>query len=469
MILYKYRQNSPYTDQIFIEGKVWLAKSSSLNDPCECTLHSLAPEWVAEKVRVMKGAQMGGFLVGLPGMPLDPAAAEFAAKLNKIEDFEEKYQTFRRMFEARFSRRLSNPDLVFEQLEDQLKSVGVFSLSESAEDPLMWAHYAGNHEGVCLGFEVADGMPTSDRDRFIRVEYTDQVPKMPQEGFRQEVSFAIDENGRRVSTSRVSLTDDTIRAAIGTKSLSWEYEREWRYVESVSGKYSFPGPLVEIVFGLRCTPEQRQHYSDLSAAHLKNDVRVYEMRRIPDSLAFERVFLGVCTSKLPAIDQSAGGTLRFRDETSVAESHPAIQRRIESRQFAQALPEIDQALAQSPESFKLWRTKGVVLGHLLRHDEALECFERATELNPRFFSAWYHRAVSCTELQRYEDAISAYREAHRLNPSDPSTIFNLGCVFCHLGRLEEAKESLLAAEKAGHPRARDLLNDIQKASAEAGA
>ena len=105
---------------------------------------------------------------------------------------------------------------------------------------------------------------------------------------------------------------------------------------------------------------------------------------------------------------------------------------------------------------------------MLRHKEALGCFERAAELNPRFFSAWYHRAIACTELLRYEDAISAYREAHRLNPWDASTIFNLGCVLFHLGRLEEAKGSLLAAEKAGHPRARDLLNDIQKASAEAG-
>ena len=337
MILYKYRQNSPSTDQIFIEGKVWLAKSSSLNDPCECTLHSLAPEWVAEKVRMMKGAQMGGFLVGLPGTPPDPPAAEFAAKLNESKTSKE-IQTFRRMFEARFSCRLSNPDLVFEQLEDQLKSVGVFSLSESAGDPLMWAHYAGNHEGVCLGFEVADGTPTSDRDRFIRVEYTDQVSQMPEEGFRQEVTFAIDETGRPVTTSRVSLTDDTIRAAIGTKSMNWEYEHEWRYVESASGKYNFPGPLVEIVFGLRCTPEQRQHYTDLIAAHLQNDVRLYEMRRIPDSLAFERVFLGVCTSKLLAANRSVGDTLRFRDETSVGESHPAIQRQIECRQFAQALP-----------------------------------------------------------------------------------------------------------------------------------
>jgi tetratricopeptide (TPR) repeat protein len=237
-------------------------------------------------------------------------------------------------------------------------------------------------------FEAADGMPISDRDRFIRVTYTDQVPKMPEKGFRNQVDFAIDEECRLAATSRVSLTDDTIRAAIGTKSVSWAYEREWRYVESAAGKYDFPGPLAEIVFGLRCTSEQRKHCTDLAASHLGNDVRLYEMRRIPDSLAFERVFLGACISKVDAANRSIADTQRFRDETSVLESHPAIQRQIESRQFAQVLSAIDQALEQNPKSFKLWRTKGVALGSLQRHEEALGCFERASELNPRFFSAW---------------------------------------------------------------------------------
>jgi tetratricopeptide (TPR) repeat protein len=174
------------------------------------------------------------------------------------------------------------------------------------------------------------------------------------------------------------------------------------------------------------------------------------------------------TSKLAAVSRSVGESLGFRDETSVADNHPAIQCQLESRQFAQALPAIDLALGQNPDSFKLWRTKGVALGSLLRHEEALRCFERATDLNPQFFSAWYHRGVACTALELYDEAMLAYGKAHTLNPSDASTSFNLGCVLFHLGRLQEATESLLAAEKAGHPRARDVLNDIQKGPAEAG-
>ena len=217
---------------------------------------------------------------------------------------------------------------------------------------------------------------------------------------------------------------------------------------------------------MRCAPEQRRHYTDLATTYLGNDVCLYEIRRIPDSLAFERVFIGVCISKIWATNRSDGDALKFTDDTSVAESHPAIQRQIESGQFSQALPAIDQALDQNPDSVKLWRTKGVALGYLEGHAEALACFERATELSPRFLSAWYHRGVACSILERYEDAVLAYEEAHRLNSSDASTSFNLGCFLAHLGRLKEAKSSLIAAEEAGHPRARDILSDIQRAIAE---
>ena len=44
--------------------------------------------------------------------------------------------------------------------------------------------------------------------------------------------------------------------------------------------YPFPGPLVEIIFGLRCTSEMRAHYTNPARTHLVGDVRLYEIRRI---------------------------------------------------------------------------------------------------------------------------------------------------------------------------------------------
>lgn len=71
---------------------------------------------------------------------------------------------------------------------------------------------------------------------------------MPEEGFRQKIDFVFNEEGRLAATSGVSLSEETLRAAIGSKSVSLAYEHEWRYIEPAEGKYDLPGPLVEIVF-----------------------------------------------------------------------------------------------------------------------------------------------------------------------------------------------------------------------------
>jgi len=99
MILYKYRQCSENTQSIFTGQKVWLAKASTLNDPCECSIHDLSPEWVTEQVREMKRAQMSGVL--LPSQPL-PAALlnEIKATLPLIEDLDAKYEAFRKLRDA---------------------------------------------------------------------------------------------------------------------------------------------------------------------------------------------------------------------------------------------------------------------------------------------------------------------------------------------------------------------------------
>ena len=464
MILYKYRQNSAYTDQIFIDGKVWLAKSSSLNDPCECSLHSLAEEWIAQKVNEMKGAQMSGFLLVLGDSPA-PLRRAFRMRMKRTSGFEHKYRAFRNFYHEHFSGTLSDPDRLFTELEEQLRKVGVLSLSESPEHPLMWSHYAGNHEGICLGFEVAEGFAMWDARHFIRVKYSDHIPKM-RDGFTQEMTISL-EDGKPVSTARIPLTDEAVRAAISTKAVCWEYEREWRYVQRVAGAYPFPGPLMEIVFGFRCSPERREHYKELVSTHLLNDVRVFELRRIKDSFAFERVYLGPCTSRLVPEADAPGGLSDMDDRTSLRGEYPLIQRQIDCRQFAQVVPAIEKALRKAPGSPKLWRSKGVCLGYMLHHEEALQCFLRAVELDPTFFSAYYQLGVAYSLIGRFEPAEAAYRHALDLIPADASSSYNLASVLVHLGRTSEALEHLEAAEKAGHPRAREFSAELRLVGANA--
>ena len=454
--------NSPKTDLIFTNREVWLPRSSDLNDPCECSMHELAQDWMLDKVREMKQAQMEGSLL-FGGRKNRPFFKEIKATLPSIPDFDQKYEAFREIYKKHFVIQLSRPDQLFSKLDRQLNSIGVFSLSANPDHPLMWSHYAEEHRGICLGFELRDLTLSTDPQHFLEVKYSDEIPRIDEEGFIQEIVFPVREDGKPQAESSISLKDTAVRAAISTKSTCWEYESEWRYVEPEGNRtYPFPGPLVEIIFGLRCTPEMRAHYTNLARTHLVGDVRLYEIRRIKNSFLFERVFLGICASTrkvVPVTPQQDGPA----DQTNPTEPYSEILALLANDQFSRALPLVEEALRRDPNSSMLWSLKGIALGYQMRHEEAMVCFARSIQLDGSYFSPWYHKGVALTQLKRYEEAVIAYEEALKLMPSDASTVYNLAIVLYELNDLARVRELLCKAEKHGHPRARNMLDRVEKA------
>jgi len=88
------------------------------------------------------------------------------------------------------------------------ENVGILSLSEIADNELMWAHYANSHRGVILCFDEHHAFfnrKRSENDGFYfirKVIYTDGPP--------------------------VSLATTDVDALLITKRTKWSYEREWR-------------------------------------------------------------------------------------------------------------------------------------------------------------------------------------------------------------------------------------------------
>jgi hypothetical protein len=126
--------------------------------------------------------------------------------------------------------------LAWEQMLSGLSQLsGIVCLSKSWTNPVIWSHYATNHEGIALGFDVkemgADGEPL-----FLEVDYRSTL-----------VDF--------------ELNDKFMRTVIATKFDSWNYEEEVRYFATltdpdVENKHFFMdfGPnfaLREIIFGAR--------------------------------------------------------------------------------------------------------------------------------------------------------------------------------------------------------------------------
>lgn len=110
------------------------------------------------------------------------------------------------------------------------KKCGVFCLSEDPKNILMWAHYADNHSGLCLGF---DGTSTNEFfGKAQKVKYSDSYPI---------VNIIRDD------------PQNYHEKSVLTKSDHWDYEREWRIIDHENGagiyRYSIDD-LKEVIFGL---------------------------------------------------------------------------------------------------------------------------------------------------------------------------------------------------------------------------
>jgi hypothetical protein len=91
---------------------------------------------------------------------------------------------------------------------DWIESLGVLCLTTTPDDLLMWAHYARNHTGVCLGFD--SGFEPFSTAQPVRYQ-EDRAGVTP------------------LSTS--SKEQKLVEKVLFVKSLHWQYEAEWRSVK----------------------------------------------------------------------------------------------------------------------------------------------------------------------------------------------------------------------------------------------
>ena len=134
----------------------------------------------------------------------------------------------------------------------------------------MWGHYAGKHQGLCMGFTIPE-------ERAVFVEYVDERFSPPQDLFAKH------------SVERV-------KRLLGTKFSHWKYEQEVRLfiglnkLKPIQGDYFFnfssQVQLKEIVLGIE---------SQLCRADIENalqseesDVDIFQARAALAQFEVER-------------------------------------------------------------------------------------------------------------------------------------------------------------------------------------
>jgi hypothetical protein len=131
---------------------------------------------------------------------------------------------------------------------DSLRTnLGVFCLTEQADNHLMWVNYARSHSGFVLGFKADAQFFDQDGRTLRKVVYQSTPP----------VFSAADENG------------------CFYKSPDWKYEKEWRCVRSFSNSESRlveiePTFITEIIFGHLMEPGNIAYMTWYAKAHEMN-------------------------------------------------------------------------------------------------------------------------------------------------------------------------------------------------------
>lgn len=134
-------------------------------------------------------------------------------------------------------------------------------------DILMWSHYAKEHRGVCFQFHLpssplffAHARQIAYRDDVVRINWMDRV-------------------GR----------NDRMYEALATKSIHWEYEREYRIPipdASATLQAFAPAALAGVILGCRANRETEEMIVTLEAERARSSmprVRLYKAEPSSDS------------------------------------------------------------------------------------------------------------------------------------------------------------------------------------------
>ncbi len=185
--LYKYKSIHPDNEQskkelrdLLVESRLWLSSPTDFNDPFDMAAHIIV-DTDARKRR----KHFSTFLTN-EGVP-------YAKREQLVKNAMRKpFHTFKEDMKRIYQKHINK--------------VGVFSFSSDPKNILMWSHYAQEHTGICIQFELAKDFSMLCQALPVKYRYDYPIVTWPN-------NFA-----------------DNISKAVLQKHKGWEYEQEHRIV-----------------------------------------------------------------------------------------------------------------------------------------------------------------------------------------------------------------------------------------------
>lgn len=189
--LYKYHRLNMHLMEMLTNAELYMSKKADLNDPLD-----LAYDLTFENYLSL-----------------------YLKKYPSFKGDQEQLDRVKFLFDYRIERGEND---IASDLDDLLTKTRVCCFTEDGNNPLMWSHYADNHNGVCLKFKPSND--TELNSSLQKVNYLDRLVEI-----------------KELSDFPKSLL---------TKLNVWSIEKEWRIL-SEKERFRFKQEaIVEIILGL---------------------------------------------------------------------------------------------------------------------------------------------------------------------------------------------------------------------------
>jgi hypothetical protein len=258
--LYRFlRADSPHfqssVEHLISCGEVYLSSRRNFNDPfdmnpilkCDWTISQIRKH--AEKIITNPALSSAPAAVIAACLPPDGTIPRKAFSLANMRILKDKFPTY---------------------MNELLDHVGVCCFTEDMQNPLFWAHYAGNYAGVCVELR-ATGDETHPFCNCMKVHYTGDRP----------IIYA-SQTGGFDTTDETADWDYIAQYGFCTKSLDWKVEKEWRLwlppPNSVNRYQALPPKTLKSIFlGSRATGSTTDMVTALSRS-MDEPIKVFRTR-----------------------------------------------------------------------------------------------------------------------------------------------------------------------------------------------
>ncbi|HCH4312376.1 TPA: DUF2971 domain-containing protein [Vibrio parahaemolyticus] len=231
--MFKFREINKTTYEIFLNSELWCASPTSLNDPFDAQFDY---QIFGEKVSLLLGDQ------------------QYANALAQ------------------------NVKGIFENF-------GICSFSRSKDNQVMWAHYADEHKGLCIEFDITKVVEENSGLSLAHVNYQSELPELK-----------LVEDRTNSSAGAISVTgainQDIFKKILATKDVTWSYEEETRIIKPEYGVIKFsPKCVLSISFGLRTSAKDITNVKRLLSGGAYAHVKWFREKKsmVNYSLDFEEI------------------------------------------------------------------------------------------------------------------------------------------------------------------------------------